>query len=238
MQGQKFIILPGEQIPVHASQIKITNNFSIDKEEKTVVSNNMGELFIKQTKGGLVVSSITTPQKYFPEEEDHIIGVIVNKNAEIYVLDIGGPSEAALGVLDFEGASKRNRPFLEAGNLIYAKVLHVNKSTRPRLTCISKMSNKDWASGESIYGELKEGMVLDFPMSFCKSLLKDEKNLLEELKKYVTYEIAIGHNGKIWVNSTSLKNIMLILNIIRKSQEQSVDEMREFLKQIGNLFTA
>jgi len=26
---------------------------------------------------------------------------------------IGGPSEAVLGVLDFEGASKRNRPFLE-----------------------------------------------------------------------------------------------------------------------------
>jgi len=25
----------------------------------------MGELFIKQTKGGLVVSSITTPQKVF-----------------------------------------------------------------------------------------------------------------------------------------------------------------------------
>jgi hypothetical protein len=48
-----------------ANQIKITNNFSIDKEEKTVVSNNMGELFIKQTKGGLVVSSITTPQKVF-----------------------------------------------------------------------------------------------------------------------------------------------------------------------------
>ena len=39
-------------------------------------------------------------------------------------------------------------------------------------------------------------MTLDFPMSFCKSLLKDEKNLLEELKKYVSYEIAIGHNGK------------------------------------------
>ncbi len=48
-----------------APQIKITNNFSIDKEEKTVVSNNMGELFIKPTKGGLVVSSITTPQKVF-----------------------------------------------------------------------------------------------------------------------------------------------------------------------------
>lgn len=39
-------------------------------------------------------------------------------------------------------------------------------------------------------------MVLDFPMAFCKSLLKDEKNVLEELKKYATYEIAIGHNGK------------------------------------------
>lgn len=51
-------------------------------------------------------------------------------------------------------------------------------------------------TGESIYGELKEGMVLDFPLSFCRALLKDEKNLLEEIKKYASYEIAIGLNGK------------------------------------------
>jgi len=61
---------------------------------------------------------------------------------------------------------------------------------------VLKYFTKDWASGESLYGELKEGMVLDFPMAFCKSLLKDEKNVLEELKRYASYEIAIGHNGK------------------------------------------
>lgn len=78
MQAEKFIILPGENIPVNgnhnknnfliffiAPQIKITNHFSIDKEKKAIVANNMGELFIKQTKNGLVVSSITTPQKVY-----------------------------------------------------------------------------------------------------------------------------------------------------------------------------
>lgn len=58
------------------------------------------------------------------------------------------------------------------------------------------LSEQDWASGESVYGELKEGMVLDFPISFCKELLKDTKGMLEELKKYASYEIAIGLNGK------------------------------------------
>jgi len=39
-------------------------------------------------------------------------------------------------------------------------------------------------------------MVLDFSLQFCRALLKDEKGLLEEIKKYASYEIAIGHNGK------------------------------------------
>jgi len=51
-----------------ASQIKITNNFSIDKEDRSVVSNNMGELFIKQTKGGLVVLPLRLLKKYFNDD--------------------------------------------------------------------------------------------------------------------------------------------------------------------------
>ena len=45
------------------------------------------------------------------------------------------------------------------------------------------------------------------------------------------------NNSRVWVHATSLKNIMIILNIIRKSQEQTADEVRDFVKQIGSLFT-
>lgn len=45
--------------------------------------------------------------------EESVIGAILEKHRENYVVDIGGPFNAALPVLAFEGATRRNRPNLQ-----------------------------------------------------------------------------------------------------------------------------
>ena len=45
--------------------------------------------------------------------EESVIGAILEKHGENYVVDIGGPFSAALPVLAFEGATRRNRPNLQ-----------------------------------------------------------------------------------------------------------------------------
>ena len=42
--------------------------------------------------------------------DDFVIGCVTSRTSEFFVLNIGGPSEAVLGVLEFEGATKKNRP--------------------------------------------------------------------------------------------------------------------------------
>ena len=42
-----------------------------------------------------------------------MIGIIVEKHGENYVVDIGAPFSASLPVLAFEGATRRNRPNLQ-----------------------------------------------------------------------------------------------------------------------------
>lgn len=39
-----------------------------------------------------------------------MIGVVIGKSADYYKLDIGAAQPALLGVLSFEGATKRNKP--------------------------------------------------------------------------------------------------------------------------------
>jgi len=41
------------------------------------------------------------------------VGVVRQKTAEFYLLDILGKSEGILGICDFEGATKKNRPMLK-----------------------------------------------------------------------------------------------------------------------------
>ena len=49
---------------------------------------------------------------------ESIIGVVVGKTVEHYKVDIGAAQTALLGVLAFEGASKRNKPNHEVCNMI------------------------------------------------------------------------------------------------------------------------
>jgi exosome complex RNA-binding protein Rrp4 len=44
-------------------------------------------------------------------------------------------SSATLGVLAFDGASKRNRPNIRIGSLVYARISKTNKDIEPELTC-------------------------------------------------------------------------------------------------------
>lgn len=48
---------------------------------------------------------------------ESVIGVVVGKTVEHYKIDIGAAQTALLGVLAFEGASKRNKPNHEVTHL-------------------------------------------------------------------------------------------------------------------------
>jgi exosome complex component RRP40 len=71
--------------------------------------------------------------QYVPAAQEAVIGVVVGKNgAEGFRVDIGGPHNANLDALAFEGATKRNRPNL--------KVLLKSFFVLPLLTFLGRVS--------------------------------------------------------------------------------------------------
>lgn len=42
---------------------------------------------------------------------------------------------------------------------------------RGKLSCVNPKSKKEWVTGEALFGELKEGVVIDVQINFCRSLL-------------------------------------------------------------------
>ena len=50
---------------------------------------------------------------------DCVIGVIKEKYSEEYSVDINSSFEGRLNAIAFEGATKRNRPFLKVFNIIF-----------------------------------------------------------------------------------------------------------------------
>ena len=64
------------------------------------------------------------------------MGVIVEKNSLSYAVDINGTLSASLDCCAFDGATKRNKPNLNVGTLVYARVSVANKEMPPELSCV------------------------------------------------------------------------------------------------------
>ena len=73
--------------------------------------------------------------RYIPCVGDNVIGIVIERHGENLALDIGGPFPAVLNSLAFEGATRRNRPKLGEGDLVYARVTLAHKDVDTELSC-------------------------------------------------------------------------------------------------------
>ena len=74
--------------------------------------------------------------RYIPAVGDNVVGRVVERHSENFVVDIGGPFPAVLNVLAFEGATRRNRPKLGEGDLVYARVVLAHRDLETELSCV------------------------------------------------------------------------------------------------------
>jgi len=172
---------------------------------------------------GQLSDYVSTPKKYVPSVEDMVIGLILERHGDNYKVDIGSAHPATLSSLSFEGATRKNRPNFKVGSVVYARVILANKDMEPELSC---MSSRNKADG---YGELEGGFHFLCPLEHARSLLDDNCTLLKSIGKAIPYEIAVGMNGRVWINSGSKKHTCLIANIILHSSAfDSTDFKRLF----------
>lgn len=164
-------ILAGETIPeLSEKKTRIdnaTNTLNFSGKSKTYSAAKTGHLVLSKLKNSgkthvdVSVSS-TESNLFFPKHNDVVIGQVTAKNFEQYTLDIGAACPAVLSSIDFEGATRKLKPAINVGDIVYARVKQaVNKFYKPVLTCIHPTCKKGWNSGESYFGPLKGGFLVD-----------------------------------------------------------------------------
>ncbi|KAJ0069086.1 hypothetical protein NL108_017649, partial [Boleophthalmus pectinirostris] len=78
-----------------------------------------------------------------------VIGIVTAKSGDVFKVDVGASELASLSYLSFEGATKRNRPNVQVGDLVYAQFLVANKDMEPELVCIDGAGR---ANGLGVFG--------------------------------------------------------------------------------------
>ncbi|KAM1340161.1 hypothetical protein ACFX2H_038601 [Malus domestica] len=173
----------------------------------------------------------TSQKRYVPCVGDSVLGIVADSRADNFLVDVKGPTLAYLPVLAFEGGTRRNIPKFEVGTLLYVRVVKANPGMNPELSCTD-------ASGKAAeYGVLKDGYNFDCSTGLSRMLLRSPRcPVLEELGKKISFEIAVGLNGRVWVNASSSSLIIVVSNAIMNSESLTGVQQRIMVdKLIQNL---
>ena len=101
-------------------------------------------------------------------------------------------------------------------------------------------------TGEAQFGKLVGGTTVECSHSLARNLLEDESVVLMSLAQHVKFEVAIGFNGWVWVDSETPMHTIVIINAILNSEHVAVDKIPtmvdslcgEFLPKKKNLMNS
>ncbi|XP_054060793.1 exosome complex component RRP40 isoform X2 [Rissa tridactyla] len=143
-------------------------------------------------------------KRYVPVKGDHVIGIVTAKAGDVFKLDVGGSEQASLSYLAFEGATKRNRPNAQVGDLIYGQFLVANKDMEPEMVCIDSSGR---SSGMGIIGQ--DGFLFKVSLGLIRKLLAPKCEIIQELSQLYPFELVLGMNGRIWMEGVGTDRFLM-----------------------------
>ncbi len=105
----------------------------------------------------------------------------------------------------------------------------------PELECVSSSTGK--ADG---LGELKGGMVFDISLGMARRLMMPKPResggvaVLEELAERIPFEIAVGRNGRVWIDSGGIKSTLCVGKAIQVTDQEGL-RVTEQIKLVKKL---
>jgi len=228
--AETLVVLPGDTVDATylptAQKRKIGLGIKQEFHSNDFTSTIAGRVEVDHRKKA---AQITTPNaRYVARAGDSVICQVRGASYETFHLHINAYSpQAILSHFSFEGASKKTRPQLKTGDVVYAKIASAQKNMDVELTCVNPSTGK--ADG---LGPLTDGMIFDVSLELADRLLKKQlAPMMEELGNKIPggFEIVAGKNGKVWVDcaDAGAKGIIAVGRILQKVDEEGLQEREQ-----------
>ncbi|ODQ81338.1 hypothetical protein BABINDRAFT_160697 [Babjeviella inositovora NRRL Y-12698] len=236
------LVLPGDKLPLPKTQTQpIILGPGIYKSPATqeIIPVSAGLLTQGTKKAAHYIYTENNSKRYIPQVNDFVIGVVTGVYGEFYRVALSNFSQTVqLHSLAFENATKKNKPVLKIGNIVYARVKSAHLDIEPEIECVDSSTGK--AAG---FGLLEGGYLLnDLSLNYTRSLLFGNASLnaiLEALSLKCKFEIAIGVNGKIWINAgdgdvkLTLACVKVLEGAASRSGAQTATLIEQTWKEVG-----
>jgi exosome complex component RRP40 len=227
IMSSSVLVLPGQELtPDQLPSQNTTRTLTLGPGLRhippvTIVATQAGELCTDSKKNAIWIENLGG--RYLPHTGDLVVAVVQRSSTDTYhcTLTPHTPS-VLLGQLAFEGATKKTRPQLNSGALVYARVSKADKWSDVEIECVNPATGK--SDG---LGPLKAGMLFDVSPAFARRLMmgagKGGVVLLEEIGEKVRFEVAVGRNGKVWVDSSTIAETVAIGRCLTETDEKDLD---------------
>jgi len=125
---------------------------------------------------------------------------------------------------------------LQSGSLVYARITVANKHMDPEIECVHPSTGK--SDG---LGELKGGMMFEISLGMARRLMMAKTKedggvaVLQDLsEKGLRFEIAVGYNGRVWVNSENVKATLVVGKAIQDTDSHGLtfEEQAKLIKKL------
>ena len=165
-------------------------------------------------------------KRYVPVVDERVIGIVVGRTMDELRIDIGGAHIAMMSGIAFEGATQRNKPDLKNGNVVYARVIAANKDVEPELSCVNK---KGKANGLQV---IEGGHIVQCSLGLCRKLRQTKSPISQPLlNHFKSFELCVGMNGRVWINSDTLKHTVAIAIYLKQCEYLAISDAVIMLKQ-------
>ena len=145
------VLLPGEQVPSNAVKEEEEKGHDELAIGPGLIQGNFAR--VNAVKAGVLLEQQhilyldTSQKRYYPQVQEPIIGVVEGKMGDGYKVGINSSFSAFLDSLAFEGATKRNKPNLTVGSIVYGRIIIANRDMDPEMSCVA-VSGKSEGFGE------------------------------------------------------------------------------------------
>lgn len=144
-------------------------------------------------------------------------------------VDIGTNELASLSLLAFEGATKKNKPDIKVGDVVFARVISPCRDVETELVCITSTLKRE---GMGVLRSTNPSFVMKLPTHHVRRLLSPGSKILVALGQKFNFEIALGMNGRIWLTAKTFEIVLYIVKVLERSETMMEKELNQLCEDI------
>ena len=182
---EKQVVIPGD---VLAEGMDYLPGKGVYRDGEQLVSARVGLL----TVSGRVLHTIPLSGRYLPQQDDTVIGYVMDMSYSSWFVDIGCPYEASLTMKD------ATAEFIERGASL-SDYFAVGDVILTRVANVTKEGNIDISMRGPGLRKLLEGKVVEVTPCKIPRVVGKQGSMISMIKEKTGCQIFAGQNGRVWI---------------------------------------